>query len=277
MPTKLNVYAKNITSQHGEDGILEYIVSVLGARAIPVACEFGAWDGQQNSNTYRYWHDKNWKAVLIEGGSEKCAALAQNTTGKDVIAINRLVAVRGPDCLDEIFKAHGIGPQLGILSIDIDSFDYHVWKHMNYVDPQVVVIEHNQHIPPHIEYFDPEGEVYLKCSAKALEKLGEEKEYKLICCTKTNCIFVKNSLFDPSRFPDRPAEWLFDYSELKPQVIFTSEHSNAYPIFSKPARTGMKLWWRIYFRISALTKRTRSYRRPSPKVVRQIKAMGLDV
>lgn len=276
MKTKLNVHARNITSQHGEDGILEYIVSCLGTKAIPAVCEFGAWDGIVASNAYNFWHNKNWKGILIEGDVAKFHELKKNTEGREVTVLSRMISVRGPDSLDEIFKTNEIRPEIGILSIDIDSYDFHVWKNARYVDPQIVVIEHNQHIPPHIEYFDPEGQVYLKCSAKALEKLGEEKGYKLVCCTKVNSIFIRQSLFDPEKFPDMPAEWLFDYSELKPQVIFTGEGGNMYPVFSKEASHGMKLWWRIYYRLSSLSKTKRKFLKPPVDVLKQIRKMGLD-
>ncbi len=251
-------------------------MSCLGEKTIPVVCEFGAWDGIVASNAYNLWHNKNWEAILIEGDVAKFHELQKNTAGKAVTVLHRMVSVRGSDSLDEIFKANEIKLGIGILSIDIDSYDFHVWKHIRHVDPQVVVIEHNQHIPPHIEYADPEGQVYLKCSAKALEKLGTEKGYKLICCTKVNCIFIKDNLFEPEKFPDMPVEWLFDYSELKPQIIFTGEDGNMYPVFSKKASRGMKLWWRIYYRLSTIPKTKRTFLKPPPDVLNQIRTMGLD-
>lgn len=277
MNDKLNVYARNITSQHGEDGILAFIVAALGERAIPVACEFGAWDGVFASNVYDLWHNRGWRAILIEGDAEKYAVLRDNTRGYDVRVFAQYIAARGPDGLDELFRRHGFDPKIGVLSIDIDSFDYHVWRHLAYVDPQVVVIEFNQNIPPHLDYHDPEGAVYLKCSAKALERLGEQKGYRLVCCTKVNAIFVRGDLFDSAKFPDKPVEWLFDYGELKPQVIFTGESGNMYPVFSRRARAGLKFWWKLYYRLSALLKRKRCFRRPPPVVVEQIRRMGLDV
>ncbi len=282
MKTKLNAYAKNVTSQHGEDGIIEYIVSCLNERerererAIPIVCEFGAWDAVVSSNAYNLWHNKNWKAILIEGDAEKFKEIEPNVKGKQVIAFNAFVAAHGPNSLDEIFKTNNISPKIGVLSIDIDSYDYYIWKNIRYVDPQVVVIEHNQHIPPYIEYFDPEEQVYLKCSAKALEKLGEEKGYKLICCTKVNSIFIRRDLFDPAKFPAMPVEWLFDYSELKPQIIFTGEGGNMYPVFSKKTKAGMKLWWKIYYRLSSITKKKRTFHKPSAEVLAQIRKMGMD-
>jgi hypothetical protein len=277
MQDKLNRYARNVTSQHGEDGILAYVCEVLSDRLIRVACEFGAWDGVFASNVYDLWHNRGWMAVLIEGDPEKYVKLQATTQGFGVKAFRQFVTARGHDSLDELFRRERLDPGIGVLSIDIDSFDYHVWKHLTHVDPQVVVIEFNQHIAPHLDYYDPDGEVYLKCSAKALERLGAEKGYRLVCCTKVNAIFVRRDLFDPAKFPDKPVEWLFDYSELKPQVIFTGEGGNMYPVFSRKARAGMKFWWRLYYWLSAMPKRRRHFRPPSRAVVEQIRRMGMDV
>jgi hypothetical protein len=276
MKTKLNIHASNVTSQHGEDGILRYIIERLGALVVPVACEFGAWDGVFASNVHRLWRECGWKAILIEGDAARCRELQANVAGADAAVVNRYVAVRGPDSIDEIFRALGQAPRIGVMSIDIDSFDYHVWKHMHHVRPQIVVIEFNQNIPPHIEYYDPEGHVYLKCSAKALETLGRDKGYRLVCCTLTNAIFVEDELFDAAAFPDMPVEWLFDYRELKPQVVFTGENGNMYPSFTRRCRPAIKVWWRIYYWASALPKRRRRFRAPPPEVIAQMRAMGMD-
>lgn len=276
MQGKLNVHARNVTSQHGEDGILAYIIEVLRNRIIPVACEFGAWDGIFASNVYELWHNRGWKAILIEGDARKCDELRENIRNHDVQAYQQYITAMGPGSLDDLFRKEGINPKIGVLSIDIDSFDYHVWKNLTYVEPQIVVIEFNQNIPPHLDYHDPVGSVYLKCSAKALERLGYEKGFRLLCCTKVNAIFVHHSLFDGEHFPDKPVEYLFDYSELKPQVIFTGEAGNMYPVFSKKARTGMKVWWRLYYWLSALPKRRRTFRSPPREVIEQLRRMGMD-
>jgi hypothetical protein len=276
MKSKLNAHARNVTSQHGEDGILEYILSCLGERSVRVACEFGAWDGIVASNTCRLWRDQGWRAILIEGDRDKYAGLLRNTRGADVLAVHRFVEPGGRDSLDQIFLDHGIGRDIGILSIDIDSYDYHVWKELRSVNPQIVVIEFNPNVPPHLEYYDPKGSVYLKCSAKALERLGLEKGYRMICCTRVNGIFVRQDLFDPDKFPDAPVEWLFDYGELKPQVIFAGEHGNMYPVFSRRTRPAMKFWMRAYYWLDALPKRQRCFVKPPPAVIAQLRNFGLD-
>ena len=70
----LNRYGRNVTSQDGEDGILDHLIGNLDG--IPnVCCEFGAWDGGHLSNTYTLWHDRGWKAILIEADSARCAGI----------------------------------------------------------------------------------------------------------------------------------------------------------------------------------------------------------
>lgn len=275
-PMELNRYASNATSQHGEDGILEYIIHCLGERAVRIACEVGAWDGVAASNTFRLWHELGWRAVLIEGDKDKYKDLLRNTLGRDVFTVNRFITAAGADSLDQIFAAAGAPYELGVLCIDIDSYDYHVWKNLRLLNPQIVIIEFNPNIPPYIDYYDPEGSVYLKCSAKALERLGQEKGYRLVCCTKVNGIFVRNDLFNRDQFPEKPVEALFDYSELKPQVIFAGEHGNMYPVFSKRTRAAMKFLMRFYYWVDALPKRQRCFVKPPAEIVAQLRKSGMD-
>jgi hypothetical protein len=276
-PETLNAYAKNVTSQHGEDGILAHIIEELGKKMIKTACEFGAWDGKFASNVHALWHDHGWNAVLIEGDAEKFKEL-EKLAGKRVAAINKYVKIRGRDSLDDIFRKNSLDPKVGVLSIDIDSYDYHVWKNVDYVDAQIVVIEHNPNIPAHIEYFDPEGAVYLKCSVKALERLGTSRGYKLVCCTRTNSIFLKERLFDRDKFPEGTAETLFEPGpDFRGSVIFTGEDRNRYPVFSKKTPALVKSLYRFYYRVETALKPKKTFIEPPESVVRQIKSMGMDV
>lgn len=279
MYEKLNKYANNITSQHGEDGILEYIINSInsvGDRIIPIACEFGAWDGIFASNVYNLWANKQWKALLIEGDKQKAEELKKNTAQyENVICVSQFVNIRGENSLDDIVTKNNFSTKIGVLSIDIDSTDYHIWKNIEKVDAQVVVIEHNQYIPPHVEYFDPEGEVFLRCSAKALEKLGFEKGYKLICCTKTNSIFIKNELFDDAFFPSLGVETLFDYSELRSQVIFTGNDGNKFPVFCNKTSASQKMLLKTYYFIESIFKRNQKFETPSSEVRSQLEKFNL--
>lgn len=276
MTAKLNIHAHNVTSQHGEDGIIQFILANMKSPAIEIACEVGAWDGIFASNIYSLWHDRGWRGVLIEADAAKFSELQRNTADRNTVCLNFSIEASGPRALERIFTDANLPHEIGVLSLDIDSFDYHVWNEMKSLRPQVAIVEHNQNIPPHVDYYDPPGHVYLKCSAKALERVGRDKGYKLICCTQVNSIFVREDLFNADAFPNMPVEWLFDYSELKPQVIFTGEGGNMFPVFSRPARSVLKWWLRLYYRLSALPKPRRTYCPPSAAVRSHLKHLGLD-
>lgn len=168
---KLNKFAKNVTSQHGEDGIIHYIIEHV--RSVPKVCvEFGAWDGKFLSNTYNLWHNKKWKGILIESDSDKANKIKQNYKNYNVSIFNQWIHPEGRGSIDELFKLNDLDPNIGVISIDIDSYDYYVFKNMNYINSAIIIVEHNHSIPGYIEYYDPPGEVFLRCSAKALEKVG---------------------------------------------------------------------------------------------------------
>lgn len=277
MREKLNKYANNVTSQHGEDGVLNYIIESLEDRIHKTCCEFGAWDGIFASNCYNLWHNNGWNALLIEGDSEKYNDLVANTCEFELVKKELcFVDSRGENSLDNILSRNNFSENLGVLSIDIDSFDYHVWKNLRESKPQIVIIEHNLFIPPYVEYYDPEDESYLRCSAKSLEILGREKGYKLICCTLSNCIFIKGDLFDPGKFPDYPVEYLFDYSAIQSQILMTGVGDNRYPVLTKKISKGRKNLYKFYYWLQSIIKSNVKFLPPSKNIRENLKKFGLD-
>ena len=127
MQDKLNIYGNNITSQHGEDGILNYIIDSLEEKVIRTCCEFGAWDGVFASNCFNLWNTQEWSAILIEGDKDKYKALLDNTKDfENVICHNCFVESSENNSLDDIFTKNKYPKEIGILSVDIDSYDYHI-------------------------------------------------------------------------------------------------------------------------------------------------------
>src|SRR3990172_8526043 len=74
--TYLRKHARNVTSQCGEDGIIEKIFEIMGATN-QWCVEFGAWDGKLYINTWSLINTKGWKGVLIEGDKKKFEDLKQ--------------------------------------------------------------------------------------------------------------------------------------------------------------------------------------------------------
>ena len=73
----LNDHLRNVTSQNGEDGVIEKALEVIGTND-RYCVEFGAWDGITYSNTHHLIEDKGYSAVLIEADRQKFHQLQKN-------------------------------------------------------------------------------------------------------------------------------------------------------------------------------------------------------
>lgn len=199
-------YARNVHSQFGEDGIIEKIVSM-----IPVAewcVEFGAWEGKHFSNTHLLLSRKGWSGVLVESDPEKFKDLLRTYGGNERIAcLNRKVGFEGDDVLDNILAETPIPSNFGILSIDIDGNDYHVWKSFTRYRPSLVVIEFNNTIPNCVDFAqEADNAVNQGSSLLALCRLGKSKGYELIAVTDFNAFFVDEGCFPAFSIPDNSPE-----------------------------------------------------------------------
>lgn len=275
--SKLNIFAKNITSQHGEDGILEYILQNIPE--YPKVCvDIGAWDGKNLSNIYTLWHDRQWKGILIEANEQRFKNILRDYGNFNIIAFNQMITPKEDGSIDSLFRQNNIDREVGVLSIDIDSFDYYVWKYMEYVNTKIIIIEHNHTIPGYIDYHDPEGDVFLRSSAKSLERLGKQKGFKLVACTLTNSIFIKDNLFNSHYFPDMPVEFLFDYSSCCPVKLSANTgttNNNIIDVFNgapSKLQRRISLFKRIY---CVLTGKT--FKKPSQATIECCAKAGIYI
>lgn len=191
---------RNFYSQYGEDGIIEFLLSrIPEANRTNFAIEFGAADGLFCSNTARLWRDQGFDALLIESDDDLFGRLQANTTNYPNVEIVKALVRRVEDYTDRVAD---------VCSIDIDGNDYHVAERLS-VKHNVVIIEHNPTIPPHVEMVGIEDSMYGS-SAKSIVKMMNSKGYSLVGMTLTNCIFVLGHHYDLVC----ELEELFDYSAL---------------------------------------------------------------
>ena len=74
---RLADHKRTVTSQDGEDGIVESLFDRPGVEK-GLCVELAAWDGKHLSNTGNLWHDKGGSAVLIERGFREKALGSPN-------------------------------------------------------------------------------------------------------------------------------------------------------------------------------------------------------
>ena len=195
--TWLNAYARNVTSQEGEDGIIEKVLDVIN-ETDKWCVEFGSWDGKKLSNTFNLISDKDYSAVLIEGDSKRFKDLLRTCEGnKKVIPINAFVGFEENDNLDKILESTPIPVDFDLLSIDIDGNDYHVWDAVQNYKPKVVVIEFNPTIPNAVEFVQQRDmRITQGSSLLSITKLAKSRGYELVVVTGANAIFVDSKYFD---------------------------------------------------------------------------------
>jgi len=181
----INHYEKKIWSQNNEDGIIEYIFSVIGTTN-KYFVEFGVQTGDE-CNTRYLLEKKDWRGLMMDGGDNKKPHIKQEFITAENIEV--------------LFKKYNVPKSFDLLSIDIDGNDYYVWKAITNYNPRVVVIEYNSSCNPmesQVIKYDPDfkwdGTNYFGASLLALKKLGETKGFSLLGCDTngSNAFFIRD-------------------------------------------------------------------------------------
>jgi len=189
-------HLRNVHSQFGEDGIIEQLLARLGL-ARRWCVEFGAADGRFFSNSRYFILEKDYSAVLIEGGPDRHAALVRTYADNPrVISRCAYVGFEAHDGLDSILKGTPVPTDFDFLSIDIDGNDYWVWESFQNYRPSVVIVEFPPTIPTPVEFVQARDmQVMQGASLLSLTNLGRTKGYELAAVTTSNAIFVTRELF----------------------------------------------------------------------------------
>ncbi len=212
-PNWLSVYASDVYSQTGEDGVLSKVLSLLPSQD-HWSVEFGAWDGERHSNTRNLIENAGYRTVYIEGDDARYCDLQSAFQGDArVVPIHRYVNFDGPDRLDCILQSQvpDLPQDFDLLSIDIDGNDYHVWEAVEAFRPKVVIIEFNPTIPTEVSFVQERAlGVSQGASLKALDELARRKGYQLVSVLPWNAIFVRQELFAA-----------FDIDDNRPETMRT--------------------------------------------------------
>ncbi len=213
-------HRSNVTSQCGEDGIIEKIFSIIGKTDM-WCVEFGAWDGKQFSNTYNLLANKEWQGVLIEANPKKFDELLTTYKGNTrVKCLNALVGFEMKNNLDSILSQTDIPQNFDFLSIDVDGNDYHIWDSVQQYNPKVVIIEINPSVPNDVIFIqDRNFNLNHGSSLLAMIELGRKKGYELVSTTDFNGIFVKQEYYQHFNIADNSINKMYNQQPYATKIF----------------------------------------------------------
>ncbi len=172
-------------SNFGEEEILLRLIDeLLPAGHDRSAVDIGAGDGVKGSNTYALFN-AGWHGVGFESHPRKAGKLARTYEGlPDVAADSRRVT---PENVAALLRDHNVAREFGVLSLDIDSYDYFVLDAvLSEFRPRLVVTEINEKIPPPVRFrvkYDPDFRLshhFFGYSIQSLADLCAEHRYSII-------------------------------------------------------------------------------------------------
>jgi hypothetical protein len=208
--TDLKSVERNVYSQFGEDGIIEWVFSRIAPRH-RICVEFGAWDGRKLSNTFNLVAHHGWSAIYIEADRRKFRRLLKTAAAHPAITpVCSLVTPAGNSSLDRILERQGVPKDFDLLSIDIDGNDYDVWEANLDFHPTMVVIEYNATFPPGYNYIDRGGHGFIGSSAASLSDLASRKGYGLLGATLSNLLFLREPYFSALGVKPQPSDAAID-------------------------------------------------------------------
>jgi hypothetical protein len=196
-----------VTSQWGEDGIIEWLCHKL-PEINRSFIEFGV-ENYSEANTRFLLRNRGWRGLILDGSAANVDYVRNETIHwmHDLVAVKAFITAEN---INELIEVNKFAGPLGILSIDIDGNDYWVLKAIECVDPAIIIAEingvlgdiHSITIP-----YDPAFErlkahwsgQYFGASVKAMIELATERGYTFIGTNSNgvNAFFVRNDLAGP--------------------------------------------------------------------------------
>lgn len=220
----LKDYEFKVFSQWGEDGILQRLTSVI---EIPekTFIEFGVEDFFESNCRFLMTKD-NWRGFVMDGSAANIARLRKSYFywKYDLCASDAFITREN---INELLAKSGFGPDLGILSIDIDGNDYHVLDAIEAFSPRILICEYNAVFGPTRRItvpYDPgfvrrethHSNLYYGASLGAIVFLANKKGYSLAGTNSAgnNAFFVRKDLIS-TQFPALSAEDGFTQSRFR--------------------------------------------------------------
>lgn len=211
-------------SQNGEDGILHYIFSLIGATN-KIAVEMCAGNGTE-CNSANLLINHGWVGLLLDGNEDNINAgkefyaKCQETFFTPPTLVHAWITAEN---VNQLIRSNGFEGEIDLLTLDLDGVDYWIWKAIDCIRPRVVVVEYHSGWGPEksvtvpyrpdfqLDSSDPVVANYFGASLAAFVKLGWEKGYRLVGCQRygLNAFFLRSDV-GKDVFPEVPASRCFE-------------------------------------------------------------------
>lgn len=207
--SNLLAYGSNVTSEHGEDGVIKRLFEIIGVSSRSCV-ELGALNGTHGSNVWKLIKKEGWSGVLIEADQTYFEKLQKEFAEMpSAECVNAFVSFEGPQSLDTIFAQTSLPKEFDLFSLDIDGNEYHLWDSLVAYRPRVMLVEFNPTIPNDVVFVQSRDmSVFQGSSLRAFVELGKRKGYELVAANETNAFFVLKELFPKFGIADNSIEAL---------------------------------------------------------------------
>jgi len=193
-----------VFSQFGDDGIIQFLLS-----AVPVSrpwfVEFGVEDYREATTRFLLQND-NWCGLVMDGSAENVASIKRSPWYAQHELTAKAAWVTAENINELLTEAGFTGP-LGLLHIDVDGNELHLWNALEVADPDIVILEYNAILGPDHALtipYDPAFDrrtahstwLYFGASLRALVEACARRGYGFVGCNSAgnNAYFVRRTL-----------------------------------------------------------------------------------
>jgi hypothetical protein len=203
----INDYEFKVFSQFGDDGIIQYLIKNIKIEN-ETFIEFGVEDYLE-SNTRFLMMNNNWSGFVMDGSEEAMNNLKNNYWYWKFCLTHKAVFI-DKDNINGLLNESGLS-NIGILNIDIDGNDFHVFKAINFekLNPSIIITEYNGlfgperpiSVPYDKNFYRTEAHysnLFMGASLAAFNFEANNKGYSLVCSNNAgnNAYFVRNDLLN---------------------------------------------------------------------------------
>jgi hypothetical protein len=202
----LNDYEFKVFSQFGDDGIIQFLIN----RVQPdhkTFIEFGV-SNYDESNTKFLLLNNNWKGLIFDGDKGNIQYIKQQEYFWRHYLIAEAYFVTREN-INSIIRSNGFVGRVGLLHVDLDGNDYWIWKVIECVSPDILILEYNSvfgkdnawTIPYKSDFNRTDAHysnLYWGASLKALSLLSAQKGFSFVGCNNAgnNAYYIRNEIIE---------------------------------------------------------------------------------